>query len=179
MPDYASVEYEPYMYRVWRLCANIRNYQIDPNGFPVNDETALRESFKLVAEVQDNSSEIVVGSEDGQELAFGALAYSGNGEILFLVRVYYKKVTEEIEEEDIPMYYVVERTVPWEVIYYHTVYGDANGDGNVDIQDVTALIDYLLGNPVFISISSADMNGDHTINVTDLTMLIDWILMMN
>lgn len=179
MPDYSSVEYEPYMYRVWRLCENIRNYQMDPGGFPVNDETALRENFKLIAEVHDTSSEIVVGSEDGRELEFGALADSGNGEILFLVRVYYKKVTEGIEEEDTPMYYVVERMLPWDVIYYHTVEGDANGDGTVDIQDVTALIDYLLGNPVFISISSADMNGDHTINVTDLTMLIDWILMMN
>ena len=179
MPDYSSVEYEPYMYRVWRLCENIRNYQMDPGGFPVNDETALRENFKLIAEVHDTSSEIVVGSEDGRELEFGALADSDYGQIQFLVRVYYKKVTEEIEEEDIPMYYVVDRMLPWNVIYYHTVEGDANGDGNVDIQDVTALIDYLLGNPVFIDASSADMNGDHTINVTDLTMLIDWILMMN
>lgn len=179
MPNYASVEYEPYMYRVWRLCENIRNYQMDPGGFPVNDETALRENFKLIAEVHDNSSEIMLGIEDSRELEFGALADSGNGEIMFLVRIYYKKVTEGIEEEDIPMYYVVEKLVPWEVIYFHSVVGDANGDGTVDIQDVTALIDYLLGNPVYIDRSSADMNGDHIINVTDLTMLIDYILAIN
>jgi len=179
MPDYASVEYEPYMYRVWRLCESIRNYQMDPGGFPVNDETAPRETFKLVAEVQDNSTSIVVGSEYGQELAFGSLAYSDYGQIQFRVRVYYKKVTEGIEEEDKPMYYVVEKLVPWDYIYFHTIEGDANGDGNVDVQDVTDLIDYLLGNPIFIDMSSVDMNGDHTIDVADLTMLIDWILIMN
>lgn len=174
MPDYASVEYEPYMYRVWRLCDGIRNYQME-DGYPVNDITAPRERFELIAEVQDSITYIMVGSEEGEELAFGATYDCLNGGISFLVRLYYKKVTEE----DGPMYYAVDRMVDWSIIEYYTIYGDVNDDGVINIQDVTALIDYLLGGYSFIDHSAADMNGDHVINVTDLTMLIDWILAGN
>ena len=174
MPDYASVEYEPYMYRVWRICDGIRNYQME-DGYPVNDITAPRERFELIAEVQDSITFIMVGSEEGEELAFGATSDCLNGGISFLVRLYYKKVTEE----DGPMYYAVDRLVDWSIIEYYTIYGDVNDDGVINIQDVTALIDYLLGGYSFIDHSAADMNGDHVINVTDLTMLIDWILAGN
>jgi len=58
-----------------------------------------------------------------------------------------------------------------------TLLGDANGDGVVDITDVTAIIDYVLGSgsEPFI-FANADINGDGTIDVTDVTMVIDIIL---
>ena len=178
MPEGASVEYEPYMYRVWILCDGIRNYEVDPNGHIVNDMSTPRESFELIAEAYDNSTHIILGSEDGKELAFGALADSGNGGIELLTRLYYKKVTEGQEGEDIPMYYVVENKVPLTDIVYYIDCGDGdiNGDGSVNIQDVTLLIDYLLGRIDYIDISQADMNGDHVITLSDMTILIDWIL---
>ena len=175
MPNYASVEYEPYMYRVWRLCDGIRNYQLNSSGFPVNDIDALREPFKLIAEVYDDSTSIMVGSEEGEELAFGATADSCNDGILFLVRLYYKKVGDQ----DGPMYYVVENKLDWTVFYNPTNYGDANGDGSVDILDVTTLIDWILGYNTNINFSMADMNGDHAIDLSDVILLIDWILLSN
>ena len=55
--------------------------------------------------------------------------------------------------------------------------GDVDGDGNVNIADVTALIDYLLsGNATGISLSAADVNGDGSINISDVTSLIDFLL---
>jgi len=55
--------------------------------------------------------------------------------------------------------------------------GDVNGDNNVNISDVTTLIDYLLsGNASGISLSGADCNQDGSINISDVTALIDYLL---
>lgn len=55
--------------------------------------------------------------------------------------------------------------------------GDVNKDGAVNIADVTALIDYLLGSdPANINLDAADVNGDNTINIADVTALIDLLL---
>ncbi len=55
--------------------------------------------------------------------------------------------------------------------------GDVNGDGSVNISDVTALIDYLLtGNASGISLSGADCNQDSSVNISDVTALIDYLL---
>ena len=53
--------------------------------------------------------------------------------------------------------------------------GDVNGDGSVDISDVTALIDLLLGNGP-ISNPVADCNQDGSIDISDVTALIDYLL---
>ena len=51
--------------------------------------------------------------------------------------------------------------------------GDVNGDGSVNVMDITALIDEIMNdgtNP------RADVNGDGDINVMDITALIDIIM---
>ena len=55
--------------------------------------------------------------------------------------------------------------------------GDVNGDGSVNISDVTALIDYVLsGNASGIDLGAADVNQDGSINISDVTALIDHVL---
>ena len=55
--------------------------------------------------------------------------------------------------------------------------GDVDGNGNVNISDVTALIDYLLsGNASGINLSGADCNQDSSVNISDVTSLIDYLL---
>ena len=55
--------------------------------------------------------------------------------------------------------------------------GDVNGDGEVNIQDVTALIDYLLGGDAgSIVIENADCNQDSEVGIQDVTVLIDYLL---
>jgi hypothetical protein len=56
--------------------------------------------------------------------------------------------------------------------------GDVNTDGAVNISDVTALIDYLLGSGN-INTDYADLNGDSAINISDVTSLIDKLLAGN
>ena len=57
------------------------------------------------------------------------------------------------------------------------VRGDVNGNGDVNIADVTALIDYLLsGNGEGIVIENAKCNADDDVNIADVTALIDYLL---
>lgn len=55
--------------------------------------------------------------------------------------------------------------------------GDVNGDGYVRINDVTALIDYLLsGDGSGINVDAADCNHDNDVRINDVTALIDYLL---
>lgn len=57
---------------------------------------------------------------------------------------------------------------------------DVNGDTSLNISDVTALIDYLLGgDPESINIGDADVNRDGNVNISDVTALIDKLLSGN
>ena len=55
--------------------------------------------------------------------------------------------------------------------------GDVNGDGTVNITDVTTLISCVMSeNTSNIVVEAADMNGDGNINITDVTMLINAVM---
>ncbi|MBQ6079369.1 MAG: hypothetical protein IJK93_03730 [Muribaculaceae bacterium] len=55
--------------------------------------------------------------------------------------------------------------------------GDVNGDENVSIADVTALIDYLLSHDATnVNLDNADCNQDQNISIADVTALIDYLL---
>lgn len=52
--------------------------------------------------------------------------------------------------------------------------GDVNGDGLVDVDDMNAVIDIVLG--AGKSVATADVNGDGTIDISDVNEVIDIIL---
>ena len=55
--------------------------------------------------------------------------------------------------------------------------GDVNGDGIVDILDVTMTVDYILGgNHGFFDSTAADMDNDGTIGVSDVSLIVEVIL---
>ena len=56
-----------------------------------------------------------------------------------------------------------------------TLVGDVNGDGEVNIGDVSELIDILLGNQS-IDIAVADIDNDGEVTISDVGTLIDYIL---
>ena len=58
-----------------------------------------------------------------------------------------------------------------------SIKGDVNMDGEVNVNDVTTLINYILGkNPTPFDSVAADVNEDTAINVNDVTALINLIL---
>lgn len=55
--------------------------------------------------------------------------------------------------------------------------GDVDDDGNVNINDLSALIDYLLtGNEEGVNLVNADVDQDGAVNISDLSALIDLLL---
>ena len=57
--------------------------------------------------------------------------------------------------------------------------GDVDHDGSINISDVTALIDMLLGNEGAGCPICADVDGNHDVNISDVTALIDMLLTSN
>jgi hypothetical protein len=58
--------------------------------------------------------------------------------------------------------------------------GDVNGDNDVTIADVSALIDYLLtGDPTGVNLAAANCNGDSDVSIADVSALIDYLFTGN
>jgi len=112
MPTDASVEYEPYMYRVWRLCKDVRGYTVNPKTkVPSNDPSADRSAKKLIIEEVTDMTEPAFGDNHDDLLAFGAIE---DAKVEFLTRMYYKKVGDSgIRSSNEPLYYVVETLQEW------------------------------------------------------------------
>ena len=54
--------------------------------------------------------------------------------------------------------------------------GDANGDGDLSVDDVKAIADYIMGNaPEGFNEKNADVNGDENINVADIVRLLNML----
>lgn len=57
------------------------------------------------------------------------------------------------------------------------ILGDANNDGSVNVNDITAVAEYILGSePASWNAEAADVNQDGVINVNDITMIAEKIL---
>ena len=79
------------------------------------------------------------------------------------VKITFNKETKEVKCELTPVDVVVR--------------GDVDGDMNVNIADVTALIDYLLSGQT--APAAADCDQDGNVNISDVTCLIDFLLSGN
>ncbi len=54
--------------------------------------------------------------------------------------------------------------------------GDANGDGEVDINDITAVVHHIQGNtPTSLNTDASDVNNDGEIDVNDITGIVNTI----
>ena len=110
---------------------------------------------------------------------YGKTAPKTEGEIFYDVNL--NRVVLHVPAESIDAYKAKE---PWKsfgniiAIEEKTfIAGDANGDGGVNVFDVTATVNHILGssNDGFDS-EAADVNGDGTVNVFDVTKLVNIIL---
>ena len=112
VPANTNIEYEPFMYRVWRNCNDVRPYFYSSEGKPLFWPYSTPESHALIVERMTTEDHIAAGNEF-DELAFGAKV---NTTIEFVVRFYYKVVganfTRDLNDDQ-PLYYVVEARLPW------------------------------------------------------------------
>ena len=54
--------------------------------------------------------------------------------------------------------------------------GDVNGDGSVDISDVNAVINIMLGKGIYAGNTSGDVNGDEVVDISDVNMVLNILL---
>ena len=112
MPEDASVDYEPFMVRVWRQCNQIRNSIVSQTGERANDWWSPRPADLLIVDEFVDGTQFTFGDADANTLAFGA---TYNATIGFLVRFYYK-VPDAAKADGEYKYYVVEQFIPWDNI---------------------------------------------------------------
>ncbi len=129
------------------------------------DLTAFRAPHRIPVEEGDSTWRVVSGINDTC-YTVKALA---EGYYEYLVKAIYTDGTESVWSN---IQHVTLTGIGEEVLI-----GDVNGDGEVSIGDVTALIDYLLGNEsAAISREAADVNADGEVSIGDVTALIDVLL---
>ena len=55
--------------------------------------------------------------------------------------------------------------------------GDANGDGQVNVTDIVAIVNYIMDNPpAGFNFTAADVNNDGAVNVTDIVQIVNIIM---
>ena len=62
--------------------------------------------------------------------------------------------------------------IPEDVNTYFTMNGDVNVDGNIDNQDINAIVEYILKGEYN---EKADLNNDNKVNAADLVKMIDTV----
>lgn len=109
---------------------------------------------------------------------------SQNPECLYFVKKY-DAITDvsdvQTSEEYVPNLlgrHVIRGFVDYNKIIHGAdyIHGDVNGDSEVNISDVTALVDYILGKATSYDASVCDVNADNEVNISDVTSLVDIIL---
>ena len=123
-------------------------------------------------------------TEDGETVKVGYLRIWSNdvkgGTITF--KAFNKVFKSELEVNDVSVEFVAQQVVglPSNPLLFNIVnvlMGDVNGDGIVNIVDVTSVISHILGNtPENFSVAAADVNLDGIINIVDVTSIIDIVL---
>lgn len=135
-------------------------------------------TLSLDAGTYASAQTVTISAEDGASILYSTdggttwLPYSGAievGEGTTTLQAKAIKAGLWNDSETVSATYVVEIANP-------VLRGDVNSDGEVDIRDVTALIDYLLDETTVINQANADVDDKQGISITDVTALIDILL---
>jgi len=136
-----------------------------PTTYTVGDDVVVANLY----DVDFNETEVTLGQ---------------NPECLYFVKKY-DAITDvsdvQTSEEYVPNLlgrHVIRGFVDYNKIIHGAdfIRGDINGDSEVNISDVTALVDYILGKATSYDASVCDVNADNEVNISDVTSLVDIIL---
>ena len=124
--------------------------------------------LRAVVDEGNETSRTITGITDKSYTVENLLA---EGTFLYKVKALYTDGTESAWSNTQMVTLAAGQTPQYKV-------GDVDHDGNVNIADVTALIDYLLSN-TSAAPAEADVDGDGNVNIADVTALIDILLSGN
>jgi uncharacterized repeat protein (TIGR02543 family) len=114
-----------------------------------------------------SSGENVYGNGTLVTLKLRVKDNAGEGGVPVAITV--NKVIDEVETA-VPF-----RTVDGTISVRDVIYGDVNGDGDVDIADLQRLAQWLNGWNVAINASNGDANADGGVDIVDLQRLAQWL----
>ncbi len=159
------------------------SFVVDGNGNPMaylsNQRTSLQNTNTFIASIRpDGALRVFAASTNGSVIA------GNDGEVCTVMLSVnsnmktgiYPIIIKEIALSDVSATsYRLNYVKSTLEIESDAIWGDINGDGKVNIGDVTALINILLSgiendNP------NADLNGDGSVKIGDATTLIDYLL---
>ncbi len=129
---------------------------------------AAKKMFTLPVEDGDSTARVITGITDKFYTVIGLTA---GGTFNYRVKAYYVNGTQSAwsNMETVTLFDNGPAPHVYEV-------GDVNHDHDINIADVTTLIDYLLGSATNVCDICANVNGDSEINIADVTALIDLLL---
>jgi len=129
---------------------------------------AAKMRFTVPAEEGDSTSRIITGITDKY---YTVKDLTAGGTFNYRVKAFYNNGTQSAWSNIETVTLVDNGPAPHEFEV-----GDVNHDDEVNIADVTTLIDYLLGSATNVCDICADVIVDNEINIADVTALIDRLL---
>jgi hypothetical protein len=160
-------------------CPNLTSITI-PNSVTTIDEKAFIDCYKLVSvDIGASVTSITYAAFEGcsqlTQMTCRATVPPVANSNMFLSTPEYAQVTLYVPELSIDAYRADATWRKFSTILPIAVEpGDINGDGTLDVDDVTGLLGMLLnGEPMP---SYADLNGDEAVDIDDVTLLISKLL---
>ncbi len=144
------------------------------NGTVTYDEDIVMKLYKHIYDNTGSAVQLVTRSvrlAPGQSITVQYDMDNVQDSWRYFARPVYYSAGEEVKLRA-TSFYTIHYPTPSQVIA-----GDVNGDGEVNINDINALIDYLIGGQAQgISLEAADCNHDGEVNISDVNAIIDIII---
>ena len=160
---------------------NTTDYTDDEWTALMNQELQAGRPLPYASEDFSDGHAFVVDGVDADGLYHVSWGWYGRGDGWFQHRAFNVTVNNEYMEFNDALFMIIDLyPYPGYVIPSDDepgIPGDVNGDGIVDVSDVTLLINYALNSVAVTSENNnGDLNGDNKFDVSDITLLVTLIL---
>lgn len=175
--DFVSNRGGGYNY-MWRIGAANRSFLHTGTAYDENRSLLLSTEEPQILAVRVDGPNNTIHLQNlttGESNQVGGINWGGGNNIF---KLFYNDGAEFFRGDFYWVYYSFELLTDQqlEVFTDTTPLGDANGDGEVDVNDVTAVVNYIQDNtqPGFVP-AAADANSDSEIDVNDITTIVNII----
>lgn len=155
-------------YTAYRASVRVFNVTTADAKFTLSMSTDGGSTWTVLSNVAGLQSVTVGASTD--QIIYWPLSITGSQNVRFRVNQTAGSKTKSLYVDDFTIYYTGKGTP--------SLLGDVNGDGVVNVTDLTDLINMILGNAT-ANLGTADLTGDGKIDTADVTMLVNALLSGN
>ena len=174
--DFISNRGNGYNY-MWRIGDNNTSFLHTGQSYESGRALYLDSEEPQILSVRVGNDEIKLDNlTTGESRLVGGIWW-GQGETVF--KLFYNDDNEFFTGDFYWVYYSFEYLTDEQLNIFKegtVLLGDANGDGEVDVNDITAVVNYIQGNAQSsFNIETADVNNDGEIDVNDITGIVNII----